>query len=110
MQRAFVFGVGLAALVAAGCAGATTSATPDGGGQRDGPPVTDAGGDAIVVPDGAVAVAGRRGMATLSGAVTARSTKYRIIMNTGESPGGGGSAASAKYQLRGGVVGVTQGK
>jgi hypothetical protein len=101
----------LVAGVASGCGGSSGGNQLDGGLPVDGPPAqVDAGGDAVAPPDGAPTVAGHRGMGTMSGAVQAKSSKFRVVMTTGEAPGGGGPAASATYKVRTGVVGVTQGK
>jgi hypothetical protein len=36
------------------------------------------------------------------------STNFKVILTTGESPGGNGVMSSSNYKLRGGVVGATQ--
>ncbi len=46
----------------------------------------------------------------LSGGVTASSEHYKVIMSTGQSPGGNGTAASATSKKRGGLPGATQAK
>jgi hypothetical protein len=50
-----------------------------------------------------------RGTATPAGAVKAQSAHYKVIMSTGEPPGGNSSAASKSVKLRGGAAGATQG-
>jgi hypothetical protein len=61
-------------------------------------------------PDLATFVAGppSKGGAVVSGGVTAQSPNYKIIMSTGQAPGGNNSASSTKYQLKGGLPGATQ--
>jgi hypothetical protein len=49
-----------------------------------------------------------KGGAVVSGGVTAQSPNYKIIMSTGQSPGGNNSSSSTKYQLKGGLPGATQ--
>jgi hypothetical protein len=50
------------------------------------------------------------GSSVVSGAVTAKSENYKIIMTTGAPPGGNTNAASTTFNKRGGPVGATQGK
>ncbi|MCU0656846.1 MAG: hypothetical protein MUF64_16815 [Polyangiaceae bacterium] len=49
-----------------------------------------------------------QGTALVSGGTVAKSSKYTLVTTTGQAPGGNGVAKSSKYQLRGGLVGVTQ--
>src|SRR6476659_9253426 len=51
----------------------------------------------------AVTAAPHAGTAVLSGGVTAKSGNYKIIMSTGQSPGGNGKAASGTVQKNGGL-------
>jgi hypothetical protein len=55
-------------------------------------------------------LAGHKGGATLSGGVTAKSEHYKVIMSTGQAPGGNKNTSSANFKKAGGVVGATQGK
>jgi hypothetical protein len=48
------------------------------------------------------------GSSTMSGAVTAHSANYKVIMSTGQGPGSNGTASSQNTKLRGGVIGATQ--
>jgi len=57
---------------------------------------------------GVGALAAHGGSAILSGAVQARSGRYRVIMSTGQSPGSNLTATSSKYKLRSGLIGATQ--
>jgi hypothetical protein len=36
------------------------------------------------------------------------SESYRLVLTTGQGPGGNGVATSESYRLRGGVIGATQ--
>jgi hypothetical protein len=53
---------------------------------------------------------GHSGNSVMSGGVTAKSEHYKIIMHTGQAPGGNGTAASTNNKLRTGLSGATQGK
>ena len=102
------------ALAIGGCAGSTAGVQLDASPQTDsGTPQVDGGGDGAV-PDGGGGdgggVAGHRGTAIMAGAVDARSTRYRAVMSTGQSPGGNNTAATSTYKVRGGLVGATQGR
>jgi hypothetical protein len=73
------------------------------------------GGSAGAAGDGGSAGAGGnpgptafQGTALVSGGIVAKSSKYTLVTTTGQAPGGNGVAKSSKYQLRGGLVGVTQ--
>jgi hypothetical protein len=55
-------------------------------------------------------LAAHKGSSVMTGGVTAQSAHYKVIMSTGQSPGGNGSAASATVKKQGGLVGATQGK
>ncbi len=48
------------------------------------------------------------GTAVLSGGVTAKSENFKIIMSTGQAPGGNATTKSATNKKQGGVVGATQ--
>jgi hypothetical protein len=109
----------VAALAAlCGCAGSTTSSNPDGAPQRDAG--TDGSTPDGSTPDGGTpdggtpdgggpAFQGHRGTATVSGSVQATSSRFRVIMTTGQSPGGNNTASSSQHKVRGGLVGATQG-
>jgi hypothetical protein len=47
-------------------------------------------------------------MNLVSGGNVMTSSSYRLILTTGQSPGGNGVLKSSSYTLRGGVVGATQ--
>jgi uncharacterized membrane protein len=71
------------------------------------PPLpVDSGRDGVLSDAGTLAA--HRGSAILSGAVQARSGRFRVIMSTGQPLGS--TAASNKYKMRGGLVGATQGR
>jgi hypothetical protein len=55
-------------------------------------------------------VQGHKGVSVMSGAVSARSQNFRVIMSVGQGPGGNGTGSSANTKHRGGLVGATQGK
>ncbi|MCU0619932.1 MAG: hypothetical protein MUC69_00340 [Gemmatimonadales bacterium] len=104
------------ALAIGGCASSTGTGQVDAGTQVDSstPPVDGGGGD-VAVPDGGggdggAGIAGHRGTAIMAGAVDAKSSRYRAVMSTGQSPGGNTTAASSTYKVRGGLVGATQGR
>ncbi|MCA9596696.1 MAG: hypothetical protein KC776_25440 [Myxococcales bacterium] len=52
--------------------------------------------------------AGHSGMAMLSGGTVMSSTNYKLVLSTGQSPGGNGVMTSTSYRLQGGIVGATQ--
>ena len=66
--------------------------------------------DAGPSPDGQQSMSSQphRGTATLSGGVTAASENYKIILSTGQAPGGGTSATSSGARLNTGLPGATQ--
>jgi hypothetical protein len=47
-------------------------------------------------------------MAVLSGGTVMKSAGYKLILSTGESPGGNATMSSSNFKLRSGVVGATQ--
>jgi hypothetical protein len=55
-------------------------------------------------------LAAHRGTSVMAGGVSAQSEHYKVIMSTGQSPGGNGTASSATVKKQGGLVGATQGK
>jgi hypothetical protein len=55
-------------------------------------------------------VKGHPAATVMSGAVSAKSANYRVIMSLGQGPGGNGTAASTNNKVRGGLVGATQGR
>jgi hypothetical protein len=62
-------------------------------------------------PDlGPVPIMPRAGSSIMTGGVTAKSENYKIIMSTGQPPGGNAVGASATQKKRGGVAGTTQPK
>jgi hypothetical protein len=84
------------AALAMGCGGGTTG-TPD------------SGTDGNVQPDGNVTPpSGHPAQATVSGGNIMQSPGYRLILTTGEGPGGNTNASSTNHQLQGGLVGATQ--
>jgi hypothetical protein len=44
----------------------------------------------------------------VSGGTVMTSPSYRLILTTGEGPGGNGVMTSANYRMNGGLVGATQ--
>jgi hypothetical protein len=71
------------------------------------------GHDPMGVPDMAGTgggLAGHKGSSVMSGAVSAKSEHYKVIMSTGQAPGGNGNASSTNFKKAGGLVGATQGK
>ena len=111
-------------LALAGCDGQTASGSSDASTTRDAgrvqrdaePPAgTDAG--PLDLPDASAETGSDGGglapaaaSALMSGAVRARSTRYEVIMSTGQSPGGNTAAASRNHRFTGGLVGATQGR
>lgn len=53
-------------------------------------------------------VQGHPAQATVPGGTVMQSSGYRLILTTGESPGGSGTTESSSYKAQGGVVGATQ--
>jgi len=51
---------------------------------------------------------GHPGQALVSGGTVMTSSSYRLVLTTGQSPGGNGIFTSNSYRLQGGVVGATQ--
>jgi hypothetical protein len=49
-----------------------------------------------------------KGGVVLSGGVTAQSPHYKIIMSTGQPPGGNVNSSSSSYQLKSGVPALTR--
>jgi len=97
--------------VLCGCGGTSTQNQADAAPQQDAPVVqTDATSDGSGGDGGGATLRAHAGSAVMSGAVQASSPRYRVIMSTGQSPGGNGTASSANNKLRGGLVGATQGK
>jgi hypothetical protein len=47
-------------------------------------------------------------MDVVSGGTVMKSTSYKLVLTTGQSPGGNGVMASTNFKLRSGVVGATQ--
>jgi hypothetical protein len=72
----------------------------DGGPPGDGGHPGDGG-------EGGASV-GYPGLALVSAGVSCSSTNYEMVVTLSQSPGGNGVSQSTNYQLRGGVVGVTQ--
>ena len=52
----------------------------------------------------------RAGNSVMTGGVTAKSEHYKMIMSTGQPPGGNGASSSANNKKRSGTAGATQGK
>ncbi len=46
-------------------------------------------------------------MDLVSGGTVMNSTNYRLILTTGQGPGGNGVSKSTNYRLNGGLVGAT---
>jgi len=51
---------------------------------------------------------GHPAQAIVAGGNVMQSPNYRLVLTTGQSPGGSGVATSPGYRLQGGVVGATQ--
>jgi hypothetical protein len=47
-------------------------------------------------------------MGLVSGGTVMKSAGYKLVLTTGQSPGGNGVMSSTNYKLRSGVVGATQ--
>jgi len=47
-------------------------------------------------------------MAMMSGGNVMSSTNFKLILSTGQGPGGNGVMTSTTYRLHGGLVGATQ--
>jgi len=76
-------GVLLAALVLSGCAKASLGDEPSTSG-------------------------GIQGMDLVAGGVVMSSESYRLVLTTGQGPGGNGVSTSESYRLQGGLVGITE--
>ena len=89
----------------AGGAATTGGKEPSGGVGGDasgGTPNAGAGGEPVDVNPG------RPGSALVSGGQLMVSKSYRLVMTTGESPGGTQVLTSKGFRLVGGVIGTTQ--
>lgn len=51
---------------------------------------------------------GHPAMDTVSGGTVMTSTNYRLVLTTGQGPGGNGVLTSTSYRIQGGLVGATQ--
>ncbi len=51
---------------------------------------------------------GYPGLAVVAGGNVMTSTNYRLVLTTGEGPGGNAAATSTNYRLQGGLVGATE--
>jgi hypothetical protein len=117
------------ALVLVACSGDDSNAIPpDDAGGSDAPSfdargapeaspfdggATDAAADAPAEIDSGDRDAGRRtpgGRGLVSGGAVSHSASFTLVGAIGQSPGGNNASASQSYRLRGGVVGVTQGR
>jgi hypothetical protein len=87
MKKLIWFSVGVLTLVCAVVAGCAKSGA--GGGTT-----TDTGG--------------HPGMDLVAGGTVMTSANYKLVLTTGQGPGGNGVMTSASYTLQGGVVGSTQ--
>jgi hypothetical protein len=58
--------------------------------------------------DGGEIVKAHKGNGVMSGGVTATSEHFKVIMSTGDSPGGGAKTSSTNFKRSPGVVGATQ--
>lgn len=78
------------------------------------PDMTMAGAPDLTMPGGEdlarplEVVPPHTGTAVLSGGVTAKSENFKIIMSTGQAPGGNATTKSSNSKKTGGVVGATQ--
>lgn len=72
------------------------------------------GGDLATTPSGDMAkstidvVSAKSGTAVLSGGVSAKSENFKLIMSTGQAPGGNANSSSPNFKKSGGIVGATQ--
>ena len=72
------------------------------------PGVTDVG-DMAIGPDMAqLPPSATKGGTVLSGGTTASSAHYKIIMSTGQSPGGNVDSKSSSYKVKSGLPALTQ--
>ncbi|MCU1277007.1 MAG: hypothetical protein JWM53_553 [bacterium] len=55
-------------------------------------------------------LAAHKGTSVMTGGTTASSEHYKVIMSTGQAPGGNVNGSSETVKSKGGVVGATQGK
>jgi hypothetical protein len=51
---------------------------------------------------------GHPAMDTVSGGTVMTSSSYRLVLTTGQGPGGNGTLTSTSYRIHGGLVGATQ--
>ena len=66
-------------------------------------------GDMSVGPDMAqIPPSATKGGVVVSGGVTAQSAHYKIIMSTGQPPGGNVNSQSSSYKLKSGLPALTQ--
>jgi hypothetical protein len=102
----------------------TDSGNPDTGGNVEGGPGKDGGGDATLTDSGEmdgggdatpdvlstpdVGPPGNPGVAITAGGTYSKSAHYTVIGALGESPGGNTTAQSQNYKLQSGVIGATQ--
>ena len=72
---------------------------PDGG-------TTDGGKDGGGADGSTISL--HKGTSVMSGGVTATSANFKIIMSTGQAPGGNANGTSANFKARSGLAGATQ--
>jgi hypothetical protein len=80
-------------------------ASPDAYVSDDASDASDAGTDALTIPD--VGPPGNPGLAVTAGGTYSKSAHFQIIGALGESPGGNLTAQSPKFKLYSGIIGAT---
>lgn len=88
-------------------------AQPPGAGDMTPPPAADMTGMTVIDMATPVDMAqlppqANKGAVVVSGGVTAQSAHYKIIMSTGQAPGGNVNASSSSYQLKSGLPALSQ--
>jgi hypothetical protein len=106
-------GIGGSAASAGAAGSAGTAGGGTGGSSGSGGDSGSGGSGGIAGAAGAGGTGGEPGggssaMATVSGGSVMSSANYRLILTSGEGPGGNGVMTSPSYRLNGGLVGATQ--
>jgi hypothetical protein len=104
-----LFGVVIGCIATFGCSGSSSVPGESTGkvdsGRDDAGSGDEGGGKADASDDGGSALAA---FTTVSGGGVGHSAHYTFVGTLGQSPGGNDTSRSAKFQLRGGIVGATQ--
>lgn len=88
---------------------ASSGGAPSSGGETGAGGASNTGGDASGAGGAPIPrEPGLPGHALVSGGALLESSKYRLWVSMGESPGAQGVMSSTKYRLESGVVGTTQ--